>query len=48
MYRIRPLIEKSKLKPIKYAKKKSVYIIETNDNKYVIKKKNDNYILNYP
>lgn len=47
MYRIRPLIEKSKLKPIKYAKKKSVYIIETNDNKYVIKKKNDNYILNY-
>ena len=47
MYRIRPLIEKSNLKPIKYAKKKSVYIIETNDNKYVIKKKNDNYILNY-
>lgn len=47
MYRVRPLIEKSHLKPIRYIKKNSVYIIETRDSKYVIKKKNDNSILEY-
>lgn len=47
MYRIRPLIEKSKLKPIKYAKRNSVYIIETSDNKYVIRKKSDDSIIDY-
>lgn len=47
MYRIRPLIEKSKLKPIKYAKRNSVYIIETSDNKYVIRKKSDDSIIEY-
>lgn len=44
---VRTLIEKSNLKPIKYARLKSVYIISTKDNKYVIKKRNDNPIMNY-
>lgn len=47
MYRIRPLLEKSNLKPVKYIKKNSVYIIETKDNKYVIKENKNNYILDY-
>lgn len=47
MFRVRPLIEKSHLKPIRYLKKKSVYIIETIDNKYVIKTKKDNPIIDY-
>lgn len=44
---VRSLIEKSHLKPIKYLRLKSVYIISTKDNKYVIKKRNDNPIMNY-
>lgn len=44
---VRSLIEKSHLKPIKYLRLKSVYIISTKDNKYVIKKRNDNPIMDY-
>lgn len=47
MYRVRPLIEKSHLKPTKYVRLKSVYIISTKENKYVIKKKKDNPIIDY-
>lgn len=47
MYRVKSLIEKSNLKPIKYSKKKSIYIISTKDGKYVIKKRKNNPIMNY-
>lgn len=44
---VRALIEKCHLKPVKYVRLKNVYIIFTKDKKYVIKKKNDNPIMNY-
>lgn len=47
MYRVKSLIEKSNLKPLKYSKKKSIYIISTKDGKYVIKKRKNNPIMNY-
>lgn len=47
MYRVKPIIEKSNIKPIRYEKLKSVYIISTKDNKFVIKKRKDNPIMDY-
>lgn len=47
MYRIKPIIEKTNLKPVRYEKYKSIYIIDTKEGKFVIKKTNNNPLMEY-
>jgi len=47
MFRIKPLIEKTNLKPLRYEKYKSIYMIDTKEGRYVIKEANNNPIMEY-
>ena len=47
MYRIKPILEKTNLKPVRYEKYKSIYKIDTKEGKFVIKKTNNNPLMEY-